>query len=240
MYSPVLLASGLKSGPGQRKIIKTASNMTCMNSFRVCASVTLRLTGVSLICVLSSDKKFRVANTHTHTNENRKHVRNRRSRNLCQSLNFKPRPGRQKPNIYQLSEFNEASWTWTVVDTHHHSNKWPKEKGWTQECESVHGEVSAPREEQPASRLANISPREAALNALRAARRSSADMKTTRTINGHLHYRFLSIISHVTGVSNPFSTKSRLRINKSRLLFFQEVLNSFIGTFLEKQKPDWM
>lgn len=72
MYSSVLLASGLRSGPGQRKIIKTASNMTCMNkhratqeqinSFRVCASVTLRLTAVSLICVLSSDKKFRVAN----------------------------------------------------------------------------------------------------------------------------------------------------------------------------------
>lgn len=116
----------------------------------------------------------------THKNENRKHVRNRTSRNLCQSLNFKPRPGRQKPNIYQLSEFNEASWTWTVVDTHHHGNKWPKEKGWTQEWECVHGEVSAPREEQPASRLANISPREAALNAPRAARRSSADMKTMR------------------------------------------------------------
>lgn len=44
----------------------------------------------------------------------------------------------------------------------------------------MHGEVSAPREEQPASRLANISPREAALNAPRAARRSSADMKTMR------------------------------------------------------------
>lgn len=34
---------------------------------------------------------------------------------------------------------------------------------------------------------------------------------------------YLSMISHVTGVSNPFSTKSRLRINKSRLPFFQEV-----------------
>lgn len=42
-----------------------------------------------------------------------------------------------------------------------------------------------------ASRLVNISPREAAPNVLRAARRSSADMKTTRTINGHLHYRFI-------------------------------------------------
>lgn len=62
MYSPVLLASRLWSGPGRRKIIKTARNMTCMNSFRVCASVTLRLTAVSLICVLSSDKKFRVVN----------------------------------------------------------------------------------------------------------------------------------------------------------------------------------
>lgn len=108
--------------------------------------------------------------------------------------------------------------------------------------ECVHGEVSAPREEQPASRLANISLREAALNVLRAARRSSADMKTTRTINGHLHYRFICQLlvmlqeCQIHLVQSQDSESISLDSHFSRKC---QVLNSFIGTFLEKQKPDW-
>lgn len=107
----------------------------------------------------------------------------------------------------------------------------------------MHSEVSAPREEQPASRLVNISPREAALNDLRAARRSSADMKTTRTINGHLHYRFicqLLVMLQECQIHLVQSQDSESISLDSRFSRKCQVLNSFIGRFLEKQKPDWV